>query len=187
MSETAWKFTFNPAGCKPIDPHGFVSVTVEGAYKMEVKEVGKGEKSIKINGVLVEAPVGAKIWANVGTDMSKPYNADHLYTALLSKGVKPEQLLQGEVNITPETFLGKVMHIYVTPPPPDAPKNDKGQAPFPDVKFITPQQYAEYRAKMGGNKPAAAASNGASAPAGLGKIAESAGGAAVAAGGAVDI
>ncbi len=183
MSDTAWKFTFNAAGCKPIDPHGFVRPT-EGAYKVEIKEVSRGEKSIKINGVLLEAFEGAKFWANVGTDMEKKYNRDHLYTALLSKGVKAEQLAAaGEVNITAETFMGKVMHIYITPPPPDAQKDEKGRLPFDDVKFITPEQYAEFKKAAKSGKPA----NGASAPAGMGKIADAVGGAPTAAAGAVDI
>lgn len=122
---------------------GFVQPTT-GAYKVKITEAIKnikedGKESIRFQTVFIGGDFeGVEQRIYVGCDISKAGNLRSWKTALHSAGYSAAQLETGEIDLGPETFVGREAFVYYKA------KDENDPTSQPDRQFITPESYASF-------------------------------------------
>lgn len=113
-----------------------------GAYKVRIVETQPYQKedrtSIRFQTVIEDSEfAGAEMRLFIGTDLSKVGNQRTWKTALLSAGINPTIIENGNLkNITADMFDNKVAYVYYKARDVNAPESQ------PDKQFITAESYA---------------------------------------------
>lgn len=140
----SFKFNVNLTGAGERKGPSGAAIPVTGPYKVEIAEPklytkqGEAEASSLLFDCTVQDGgefdgYVAKIY--IGLDFSKDGNRRGLRTALLSAGYTAEQIDGGDIDITPDLFVGKSAHIFIQAGDP----NDKTAQT--SKYFITPEGY----------------------------------------------